>query len=53
MSKTTIAAKIHPDGRVIKVSNEGSEATFPRRAMRSMNEEEVAAAAAGRTSDDA
>lgn len=46
MSKTTITAKIHPDGRVVKESKDGGEAAFPRRAMRSMSEEEVAAAAA-------
>jgi putative transcriptional regulator len=46
MNKTSITAKIRPDGRVVKISKGGSETTLPRRAMRPMSEEQIAAAAA-------
>jgi len=46
MSKTTIIAKIRPDGRVVKVSKDGSEAAIPKMPMRPMTAAEVKAAAA-------
>ena len=46
MSKTTIIAKIRPDGRVVKIAKDGSEAAIPKMPLRSMTEAEVDAAAA-------
>jgi len=46
MSKTTITARIHPDGRVVKVSKDGRETAFPKTTMRPMTPTEVEAAAA-------
>jgi putative transcriptional regulator len=45
MSKTTITAKIRPDGRVVKVSEGGKETAFPDTPMRPMTEAQVKAAA--------
>ena len=46
MSKTTITAKIRPDGRVVKIAKDGSEAVIPKMPMRPMTAAEVEAAAA-------
>src|SRR5713101_8021265 len=46
MSKTTTTARIRPDGRVVKVSKDGSEAAIPKMPMRPMTAAEVEAAAA-------
>lgn len=45
MSKTSITARIRPDGRVVKIAHDGSETAFPARPMRPMTEAQVAAAA--------
>jgi putative transcriptional regulator len=45
MSKTTITAKIRPDGTVVEVLDDGSERPFPDEPMRPMTEAEIAAAA--------
>jgi putative transcriptional regulator len=46
MSKTTTTAKILPDGRVVKIAKDGSEAVIPKMPMRPMTAIEVEAAAA-------
>jgi putative transcriptional regulator len=46
MSKTTITAKMRPDGTVVEVLDDGSERPFPTKPMRPMTEAEIAAAAA-------
>jgi putative transcriptional regulator len=46
MSKTTTTAKILPDGRVVKIDKDGSEAAVPKMPMRPMTAIEVEAAAA-------
>jgi len=46
MSKTTTIARIRPDGTVVKVAKDGSEAVFPKMPLRQMTSAEVAAAAA-------
>jgi putative transcriptional regulator len=46
MSKSTITAKIRPDGTVVEVLGDGEERAFPETAMRPMTEEEIAMAAA-------
>jgi putative transcriptional regulator len=46
MSKTTITAKMRPDGTVVEVLDDGSERPFPTTPMRPMTEAEIAAAAA-------
>jgi putative transcriptional regulator len=45
MSKTTITARIRPDGRVVKVPQGGKETPFPDTPMRPMTEARVEAAA--------
>jgi putative transcriptional regulator len=45
MSKTTITAKMHPDGTVTEVLEDGRERPFPDVPMRPMTEAEIAAAA--------
>lgn len=45
MSKTTTFAKMLPDGTVAEILADGSERALPETPMRSMTEEEVAAAA--------
>ena len=45
MSKTTITARIRPDGRVVKVSQGGKETPFPDMPMRPMTEAQVKTAA--------
>jgi putative transcriptional regulator len=46
MSKTIITARIRTDGKVVKVSKDGKETPFPKRAMRPMTDAQVSAAAA-------
>jgi putative transcriptional regulator len=46
MSKTTTTAKIHPDGTVVEVLENGSERPLQKTPMRPMTEQEIAAAAA-------
>ena len=46
MSKTTTTAKILPDGRVVKIAQDGSEAVIPKMPMRPMTAIDVEAAAA-------
>ena len=46
MSKTITIAKIRPDGRVVKISRDGTERPFPRTKMRAMTPGQVEAAAA-------
>jgi putative transcriptional regulator len=46
MSKTTISARIRPDGTVVQCHEDGSETPFPRTPLRPMTEAEVSAAAA-------
>jgi putative transcriptional regulator len=46
MSKTTTTAKILPDGRVVTIAKDGSEAAVPKMPMRPMTATEVEAAAA-------
>jgi putative transcriptional regulator len=46
MSKTITTARIHPDGRVVKIAKDGSEAAIPKMPMRPMTAVEVEAAAA-------
>jgi len=46
MSKTTTIARIRPDGTVVKVAKDGSEAVFPKMPLRPMTSAEVKAAAA-------
>jgi putative transcriptional regulator len=43
---TTTTARIRPDGRVVKIARDGSEAAIPKMPMRSMTAAEVEAAAA-------
>lgn len=45
MSKTTITAKMRPDGTVTEVLKDGRERPFPDAPMRPMTEAEIAAAA--------
>ena len=46
MSKTTTIARIRPDGTVVKVAKDGSEAVLPKMPLRPMTPAEVKAAAA-------
>jgi len=46
MSKTTTIAKIRPDGRVVKITENGNEAIILKTPLRAMTETEVATAAA-------
>lgn len=46
MSKMTAIAKIHPDGKLVEVLDDGSERLLPDRPMRPMLDEEISAAAA-------
>jgi len=46
MSKTTTTARIHPDGSVVQVLQDGREAAFPKTPVRPMAAAEVEAAAA-------
>jgi putative transcriptional regulator len=46
MSKTTTTARIRADGKVVKVSGDGSETPFPLMPMRPMSESQVKDAAA-------
>lgn len=45
MSKTDTIAKMHPDGTVVEVLDNGSERPFPSTPMRPMTEAEIEAAA--------
>ena len=45
MSKTVTIAKMHSDGTVVEVLDNGSERLFPATPMRSMTEAEIEAAA--------
>lgn len=45
MSKTTTIARTRPDGTIVRVLDDGSEAPFPRAPMRPMTEAEIHAAA--------
>ena len=45
-SKTTISARIRPDGTVVEILDDGGERPFPKTPMRPMTEEEISAAAA-------
>ena len=46
MNKTTISARIRPDGTVVEILDDGGERPFPKTPMRPMTEEEISAAAA-------
>jgi putative transcriptional regulator len=46
MSKTTTIAKMHPDGTVVEVLEDGRERPLPKTPMRPMTGAEFAAAAA-------
>lgn len=46
MSKTTLSARIRPDGTIVRSYPDGSEIAFAQAPMRPMTEEDVAAAAA-------
>jgi putative transcriptional regulator len=45
MSKTTVTAKIRPDGTVVRVAKNGRETPFPRKPMRPMTAAQISAAA--------
>ncbi len=45
MSKTTTTAKIHSDGTVVEILEDGSERQFPTEPMRPMTDAEIEAAA--------
>lgn len=45
MSKTTITAKMRPDGTVVEVLEDGRERPFPNAPMRPMTDAEIEAAA--------
>ncbi len=45
MSKTTITARMRPDGTVVEVLQDGTERPFPEQPMREMTDDDVMAAA--------